>query len=92
MVSGQQGRTQLHAPEKPQQNAYAESFNGKFRKECLDINCFTNLYEIREVSRGWKNNYNSLRLHISLEYLPPLKFREAYDKNVISNRITLHIV
>ena len=51
---------------KPQQNAYLESFTGKFRKECLDINCFTNLYEIREVNRRWKNYYNFFRPHISL--------------------------
>ena len=37
------------APGKPQQNAFVESFNGKFRKECLDLNCFGDLLEARDV-------------------------------------------
>jgi len=36
-------------PGKPQQNAFVESFNGKFRKECLDLNCFGDLLEARDV-------------------------------------------
>lgn len=77
------------APGKPQQNAYVESLNGKFRKECLDLNAFANLLETREAISRWKDTYNTLRPHSSLDYLPPLKFREAYEKNVVSKCVTL---
>lgn len=72
------------APGKPQKNAFVESLNGKFRRECLDLNIFSNLREAREVISRWRDTYNTIRPHSSLDYLPPLKFREAYEKNVVS--------
>jgi len=80
------------APGKPQQNAFVESFNGKFRKECLDLNCFSDLLEARDVIMNWRLDYNMNRPHSSLNYMPPAKFRENYENNVDSKRVTLHVV
>ena len=80
------------APGKPQQNAFVESFNGKFRKECLDLNCFSDLLEARDVIMNWRLDYNMNRPHSSLNYMPPAKFREHYENSVDSKRVTLHVV
>ena len=66
------------APGKPQQNAFVESFNGKFRKECLDLNCFVNTLEARNVISSWRMDYNLNRPHSSLNYMSPVKYRELY--------------
>jgi putative transposase len=80
------------APGKPQQNAFVESFNGKFRKECLDLNCFGDLLEARDVIMNWRLDYNTNRPHSSLNYMAPTKFRENYENNVDSKRVTLQVV
>ena len=80
------------APGKPQQNAFVESFNGKFRKECLDLNCFGDLLEARDVIMHWRLDYNTNRPHSSLNYITPTKFRENYENNVDSKRVTLQVV
>lgn len=54
------------APGKPTQNAYVESFNGKFRDECLNENTFDSLGEAREEIERWRNDYNSTRPHRGL--------------------------
>ena len=76
------------APGKPQQNAFVESFNGKFRKECLDLNCFGDLFKARDVIMNWRLDYNTNRPHSSLNYITPTKFRENYENNVVSKRVT----
>ncbi len=80
------------APGKPQQNAFVESFNGKFRKECLDLNCFGDLLEARDVIMNWQLDYNTNRPHSSLNYMSPTKFRENYENNVDSKRVALQEV
>lgn len=80
------------APGKPQQNAFVESFNGKFRKECLDLNSFVNPIEARDVISKWRVDYNNNRPHSSLNFMPPAKYRENYENNVISKRVTLQVV
>ena len=80
------------APGKPQQNAFVESFNGKFRKECLDLNCFGDLLEARDVIMNWRLDYNTNGPHSSLNYMTPTKFRENYENNVDGKRVTLQVV
>jgi putative transposase len=80
------------APGKPQQNAFVESFNGKFRKECLDLNSFVNPIEARDVISKWRVDYNYNRPHSSLNFMPPAKYRENYENNVDNKRVTLHVV
>jgi len=61
-------------PGKPTQNAYVESFNGKFRDECLNETIFEDLHHAREVIENWRVDYNELRPHASLNKLTPSEF------------------
>lgn len=72
-------RVQLHyiAPGKPTQNAFIESFNGKFRDECLNDNVFTTLEEARKIIEAWRLDYNENRPHRSLGQLTPNAFATA---------------
>ena len=59
---------------KPTQNAFIESFNGKFRDECLNQNWFVDLRNAREVIEAWRVDYNTVRPHSSLGYLTREEF------------------
>ena len=61
-------------PGKPQQNGYVESFNGKFRDECLNEHWFADVAEAREIIEEWRVDYNEHRPHSSLDYLAPAEF------------------
>lgn len=63
-------------PGKPNQNAYVESFNGKFRDECLNEHWWQNLHHARVEIEGWRVDYNEVRPHSSLGYLTPSTFAE----------------
>lgn len=56
---------------KPTQNAYIESFNGKFRDECLNDHWFTSLAHARAVIGDWRRDYNEHRPHSALDYQTP---------------------
>ena len=66
-------------PGKPWQNGTDESFNGKFRDECLSLEWFRSREEARVVIETWRRHYNSVRPHSSLEYLTPQEFKLRYD-------------
>lgn len=53
----------LIQPGKPMQNGYIESFNGKFRDECLNEHWFTDLAHARELINQWRIDYNENRPH-----------------------------
>ena len=55
-------------PGKPVQNAFIESFNGKFRDECLNQNWHTSLQDARQIIEAWRVDYNTVRPHSSLGY------------------------
>jgi len=59
---------------KPTQNAFVESFNGKFRDECLNEEWFLNLMDARVKIASWRNEYNSERPHSGLGDIPPCEF------------------
>ena len=61
-------------PGKPTQNAYIESFNGKFRDECLNQNWFLSLNDARRIIEEWRVDYNTARPHSSLGYQTPIEF------------------
>lgn len=67
-------RLEFIQPGKPVQNAYAESFNGRLRDECLNANWFTSLRDARRKIEMWRQDYNEQRPHSSLNYLPPAEF------------------
>jgi len=58
-------------PGKPVENAYIESFNGRFRDECLNENWFMALEHARRIIEKWRIDYNNERPHSSLGYLTP---------------------
>lgn len=58
-------------PGKPCQNGADESFNGKFRDECLNMEWFRSRNEARVVIEVWRQGYNHHRPHSSLNYLTP---------------------
>jgi len=61
-------------PGKPTQNGRQESFNGKFRDECLNTNWFQNLFDARLKVSAYKKEYNEERPHSSLGYKTPSEF------------------
>ncbi len=71
-------------PGKPIQNAFVESFNGKFRDECLNEHWFLNLQEARERIETWRQHYNSERPHSSLNYLTPNEFANQHKLLAVS--------
>lgn len=62
-------------PGKPQQNAFAESFIGRLRDECLNETLFSSLDEARVVLAAWRQDYNRVRPHSSLANRTPEEFR-----------------
>jgi putative transposase len=69
-------------PGKPVENAYIESFNGRFRDECLNENWFLTLEHARGIIEKWRIDYNNERPHSSLGYLTPEEFiRQESEKN-----------
>jgi len=71
----------LIAAGKPTQNVYIESFNGKFRDECLNDHHFTNLAYVRELIAERHRDYNKARTHSSLGRMPPAEFAALYRSN-----------
>jgi len=61
-------------PGSPWENAYIESFIGKFRKECLDRYLFFTLLETRDMIEAWQEEYNHYRPHSALGYMTPAAF------------------
>jgi putative transposase len=55
-------------PGKPTDNAFAESFIGSFRDECLNVNWFLSLEDARDKIETWRVDYNEYRPHSSLNY------------------------
>lgn len=64
----------LNVPGKPTQSAYIESFNGKFRDECLNEHWFESLGQARREVASWRRQYNELRPHSSIGRIPPATF------------------
>lgn len=61
-------------PGSPWQNGYVESFNSRFRDECLACEEFTTVAEARAVIERWRHSYNHRRPHGSLGGLTPAEF------------------
>ena len=73
----QQGvRLDFIDPGKPMQNGYLESFNGKFRDECLNQHWFLNLDDARRLIEVWRDDYNTTRPHSALGQVAPTVFAQ----------------
>jgi putative transposase len=73
-IVDQRIETALIDPGKPWQNGVGESFNGKFRDECLNMECFLSRAEAKAIIEAWRRHYNEVRPHSSLGYLTPAAF------------------
>lgn len=69
-------------PGKPWQNGKNESFNGRFRDECLDTERFASRREARVVIEQWRKEYNGERPHSGIRYLTPSEKRIAYNDSM----------
>jgi putative transposase len=65
-------------PGRPMENGYIESFNGKFRDECLNANWFVDLEDARRKIAEWKWDYNYVRPHSALGYMTPMEFLQSW--------------
>jgi putative transposase len=76
--SAKRAKVKLHfiQPGKPTQNAFVESFNGKFRDYCLDLHWFASLLDAREIIDNWRDHYNHVRPHRSLGKKPPALYAQ----------------
>jgi putative transposase len=66
-------------PGKPVQNCFIESFNGRFRDECLNENWFVSLADARSIIAAWNKHYNEEREHGSLGGLTPREFARQWS-------------
>lgn len=66
-------------PGKPVQNSFIESFNGRFRDECLNASWFENLADARRKIEAWRIDYNQHRPHSSLAYRTPEEFARQWS-------------
>jgi putative transposase len=73
-------------PGKPTDNAYIESFNGRFRQECLNEHWFLSLDDAREKVEAWRRDYNEARPHSALGNATP----EEYAAQGISESASLN--
>lgn len=80
----------LIEPGRPMQNGDIESFNGKFRDECLDERWFTSLAQARDVISEWRRDYNEVRPHNSCGRIPPAQFAAIYRSQRHQNQITFN--
>ncbi len=62
-------------PGKPWQNGTDESFNGKFRNECLTLEWFRNRLEAKVGIERWRRHYNEERPHMSLGDQTPAEYK-----------------
>jgi len=67
-------KLRLIEPGKPNQNAYIESFNGRFRDECLNEHWFFNLRHARSIIEAWRREYNEERPKKGLGGLTPSQY------------------
>ena len=70
----------LIEPGKPNQNACIESFNGRFRDECLNEHWFTSLRHAQVVIEAWRREYNNERPKKALGGLTPAAYAKSLAK------------
>jgi putative transposase len=68
-------------PGSPWQNPYVESFGGRLRDELLAVEAFNSLLEAQVLVEDWRIEYNTVRPHSALGYLPPTDFARTWTTN-----------
>lgn len=67
-------------PGKPTDNPYIESFNGRFRDECLNVHWFMSMHDAQQKIDNWRLEYNTFRPHSSIDDMTPEQFEDSYEK------------
>ncbi len=67
-------------PGRPVENAFAESFNGRLRDECLSATWFLDLADARAQIEAWRRDYNGARPHSGLAGRTPAAFARDYAR------------
>ncbi|WP_029571494.1 IS3 family transposase, partial [Pantoea ananatis] len=70
----------LIQPGRPTQNGFIESFNGRFRDECLNEHWFSDVSHARKTISEWRQDYNECRPHSTLNYQTPSEFAANWRK------------
>lgn len=79
-------------PGKPTENAYVESFHGRFRDEFLNENYFSDMQEAKNKIEEWRIEYNTFRPHSSLDYKTPEEFlKQCEQENLNQNALKLSL-
>jgi putative transposase len=65
-------------PGRPVENGFIESFNGRLRDECLNVEWFSSLADAREKLARWRDHYNQERPHSALADRTPASFASSY--------------
>lgn len=68
-------RTRFIAPGSPWQNGVNESFNGRFRDECLNRELLASVLEAQVIAGNFRDEYNTIRPHSTLGYKLPAEYR-----------------
>jgi putative transposase len=87
-AAGRAVRLRFIAPGKPQQNAFVESFNGRFREECLDRHWFADLADARGIIERWRVDDDRARPHSALGYRTPDEARQAFGETTTTTTTT----
>lgn len=74
-------------PGRPIENSFIESFNGRLRDECLNLNVFHSIEEAREKLEEWRIDYNTRRPHGSLGDLTPCEYAERFRNLALEGKI-----
>jgi putative transposase len=75
-------------PGKPWQNGSNESFNGKFRDECLSMQWFKNRIDAKILIEEFRRQFNEVRPHSSLAQLTPIQFKRSISTNYLEKAIS----
>ncbi|MCW0310022.1 hypothetical protein NB725_004440 [Pantoea ananatis] len=71
----------LIQPGMPTQNGFIESFNGRFRDECLNEHWFSDVSHAMKTISEWLQDYNECRPHSTLNYQTPSEFAASWRKD-----------
>ena len=71
-------------PGRPVENGYIESFNGRLRDECLNVEVFFTLEDARVKLERWRQDYNWVRPHSALDDQAPALFAESWSESAPS--------
>ncbi len=83
-------------PGRPVEYGFVESFNGRHRDECLNVNRFFDLVDVRDKLESWRHDYNTIRRHGSLGDLPPAEYAQRamptqFETPSISEKLILRL-